>query len=490
MPSSQSNLLNTPGAGAGVPHFHRDDDLLCPLCEQPIPDERADEIQERIALRENERNAAVEARLKDLFAREKSEAVSAARAAERKAADEKAAKKIADAESVHRQMLVEIQRGAEKARADHEAALAKAEAEKKSALAAAEAARQDAVARMQASIDEAQRLKEAAEKAQGDLRTQLDQAGAEKDAAIAAAREDAGRAHQEQLAEVLRAKVDAEAKAAQAEKLREEGERARADELAARLAEQREALEKAAINAVNAEKSKAFDDKLKLSGKIDDLQRALDKKTAEERGEGAEIDLFEALKAAFEGDKIERINKGQPGADIRHTVMRNGKACGKILYDSKDHKAWRNDFVIKLASDKVADKAEHAILSTRTFPAGSRQLDSRDGVIIASPARIVALVGIVREHMIRVRALQLSDEARERKTEALYAFMTSDRCDGLFKRIDGHAEELLTLQDKERRAHEAMWKREGELYRSVQKANADMRNEVDLIIGTAGGGDA
>ena len=49
MPSSQSNLLNTPGAGAGVPHFHRDDDLLCPLCEQPIPDERADEIQERIA---------------------------------------------------------------------------------------------------------------------------------------------------------------------------------------------------------------------------------------------------------------------------------------------------------------------------------------------------------------------------------------------------------------------------------------------------------
>ena len=129
MPSSQSNLLNTPGAGAGVPHFHRDDDLLCPLCEQPIPDERADEIQERIALRENERNAAVEARLKDLFAREKSEAVSAARAAERKAADEKAAKKIADAESVHRQMLVEIQRGAEKARADHEAALAKAEAD-------------------------------------------------------------------------------------------------------------------------------------------------------------------------------------------------------------------------------------------------------------------------------------------------------------------------------------------------------------------------
>lgn len=487
MSVSQPRLLNTPRDSGGVPHFHQGDDLLCPLCDQPIPDERADEIQERIALRESERTAAVEARLKDLFVREKSEAVAAARAAERKAADEAAAKKIADAETVHRQTVADLQHGAEKARSEHEAALAKAEADKKAAVATVETAKQDAIAQMQGSIDDARRAKAAAEKTHAELRAQLDQAGAQKDAAVAAAREEADRAHQEKLAEVLQAKVDAEAKAVQAEKRREEGERIRADELAARLAEQREALEKAASDAVNAEKSKAFDEKLKLSGKIDDLQRALDKKTAEERGEGAEIDLFEALRGAYEGDKIERINKGQPGADIRHTVMHNGKVCGTILYDSKDHNAWRNDFVTKLASDKVADKAEHAILSTRIFPAGSRQLDARDGVIIASPARIVALVSIVRDHMIRVRALQLSDKERERKTAALYAFMTSERCDGLFKRIDGHTEELLTLQDKERRTHEAMWKREGELYKSIQKANTNMRNEIDLIIGTAGG---
>jgi hypothetical protein len=34
-------------------------------------------------------------------------------------------------------------------------------------------------------------------------------------------------------------------------------------------------------------------------------------------GEGAEIDLYQALKVEFGEGKIERINKGQPGADSR-----------------------------------------------------------------------------------------------------------------------------------------------------------------------------
>ena len=58
--------------------------------------------------------------------------------------------------------------------------------------------------------------------------------------------------------------------------------------------EQREILEKAKEDAVNAEKAKAFEENQKLSTKVADLQRALEKKTAEELGEGAEINLLEA----------------------------------------------------------------------------------------------------------------------------------------------------------------------------------------------------
>ena len=52
--------------------------------------------------------------------------------------------------------------------------------------------------------------------------------------------------------------------------------------------------------------------------------RKLEKKTAEELGEGAELDLYEELKALFEGDRIRRVPKGTPGADIVHEIVENG----------------------------------------------------------------------------------------------------------------------------------------------------------------------
>lgn len=256
-------------------------------------------------------------------------------------------------------------------------------------------------------------------------------------------------------------------------------------EIVQRLIEQREVLEKAQSDAVNAQKSTSFQKELKLQEKVDQLQRALDNKTAEELGEGAEIDLFELLKGEFEGDKIERINKGQPGADILHTVIHNGKECGSIIYDSKNHNAWRSEFVTKLASDQMAAKAEHAVLSTRKFPAGQRHLHVHDRVILAAPSRILALVQILREHIVQTHSLRWSNEARVQKTAALYDFINSERCRNLFKRVDTQAEKLLDLQVKEKKAHEANWKTQGELIRSVQKVQAEIVNEIDGIVGTA-----
>lgn len=224
---------------------------------------------------------------------------------------------------------------------------------------------------------------------------------------------------------------------------------------------------------------------------MEELQRALDKKTAEELGEGAEIDLFETLKAEFEGDRIERVNKGQPGADILHVVIHNGRECGRIIYDSKNHNAWRNDFITKLATDQMAAKAEHAILSTRKFPAGARHLHVQDGVLVASPSRVTALVKIVHQHLIQTHTLRMSNEERTQKTAALYAFITSERCADLFKRVDAHAEDLLDIQVKEKKAHELTWKKQGELIRAVQKVTAEIGHEIDAIIGSeAAGGSA
>lgn len=367
-------------------------------------------------------------------------------------------------------------------------------------ISAMKLAHKDSEAALLARIAEAEEAKTTAQQAGIALQAQIDQLRCENEAAIEKVKQDAETristlwqeaiasveaTMQEKITGAEQAKAEAEAKALNAEQQARLLQETFDSQVAQRLQEQRDVLERAQTDAINAEKSVAFEEKLKLSNKVEELQRALENKTAEDLGEGAEIDLYELLKAEFEDDKIDRINKGQPGADILHVVIHNGKECGSIIYDSKNHNAWRNDFVTKLAADQMAAKADHAILSTRKFPAGARHLHEQDGVILAAPSRVAALVQIVRKHIVQTHALRLSDEARTQKTAELYAFINSERCRDLFKRIDTQAEKLLDLQVKEKKAHETMWKNQGELIRSVQKVQAEICNEIETIVGTA-----
>lgn len=250
-----------------------------------------------------------------------------------------------------------------------------------------------------------------------------------------------------------------------------------------RLNGQREILEKDKETAINAEKAKAFEENQKLSTKVNELQRALEKKTNEELGEGAEIDLLEALRAEFPEDDITPIAKGRPGADIRHVVMLRGQECGTIIYDSKNHKQFRSEHVTKLRADQLAAKAEHAILSLHKFPEGARQLHQRDGVLLANPARVVLLVKILRQHVIQIHTMRVSGIEREKKTTALYDFITSEQYAHLARRVDERTSDLFKEQENEVRWHENHWKREGEALRGIQKAQAEIENAIAGIIG-------
>jgi hypothetical protein len=255
-----------------------------------------------------------------------------------------------------------------------------------------------------------------------------------------------------------------------------------------RVVEIQEALQKERDAAVMAEKARAFDETQKLQGKLQDLQRQLEGKSAHELGEGSEIDLFEQLRTAFEGDRIRRVGKGVNGADVIHEVVHNGRVCGKIIYDAKNRNAWQNEFATKLRADKLAEKADHAVLSSNKFPKGTQQLHNQDGVIVASPARVLALAEILRRNIVQTHELRISNEAREHKTEALYAFITSERCKQLLDSIEAQAGKMVELDTAEEKAHKLTWDRRSKLIQAVKKGQADLSFEIDRILGTAGNG--
>lgn len=296
----------------------------------------------------------------------------------------------------------------------------------------------------------------------------------------AAAREEARKAAEAAMAKKL-AESERAKKATEQQLLAVKA--AQEKQLAKGLKEQREVLEKASTEAVNAERAKAFKDKLKLEGKLQEMQRQLQQKTAEELGEGAELDLFEVLKGEFRHDRFRRVNKGVAGADIVQEVMNNGKVCGCIIYDVKNRNAWRNEYVTKLRQDQLAAKADHAVLATAVFPAGARQLHIQDGVIVVNPARAIVLVEMLRKHLLQTHGLRLSNQARSQKTVHLYEFMTSDRCSQLLEQMNVVSDDLLELDVKEKKAHDITWKRRGELMRTAQRAHGDFSSEIERIVG-------
>jgi hypothetical protein len=66
---------------------------------------------------------------------------------------------------------------------------------------------------------------------------------------------------------------------------------------------------------------------------------------------------------------------------------------------------------------------------------------------------------------------------------ARYDFIMSERATQLLEHIDARAEDMLDLEVKEKKSHDATSKKRGELIRSVQRARADFASEIDRIVG-------
>jgi hypothetical protein len=544
---SSSYALNASVSPSTASHLQPAEDC-CPTCDQPIPRDRAEEISALIHSRQLTHESVVTARLRHEFARDTAIAVEAAKHEGAAALEREREQSAAQVAAAHEQARTDSERvlqEAESAAVERIANLQRAHDEEKSADNARFSALQNqlvqikndaaaneerirveeretagAAAKAQIATFERERLvsdtallsriadSEAAtitaQEANAALQLRLDQTQQTlADRETSARAEGVATATAAMRAEIEQAKNDKSAAEVSAAAVQAERQTlvvqltTAKDELqtqkdahdtaiALAVQETRETLALSTAATIGAVKAQAHEDKQKVVDELAEVQRKFEKKTADELGEGAEVNLIESLKEMFDGDKIEPVGKGNPGADIIHTVIHHGIECGKIIYDSKDHGQWRWDFVTKLASDKIAAKADHAILSIRKFPQGTRQLHIHDGVVLANPARVVALVQLIREHVVKAYSLRLSNEEKAKKSAELYSFVTSAQFTDLLDRIDVQAQDLQALQDDERKAHENLWKKQSIRFRSIQKAGGDLSYRIEMIIGMAG----
>jgi hypothetical protein len=245
------------------------------------------------------------------------------------------------------------------------------------------------------------------------------------------------------------------------------------------LAEVRQILQKDR-DAAMAKKEAAFArERDALQKKIVDISRRVTKGGGD-IAEGGELDLFDELRGAFPEDQISR-RAGKDG-DFLLEVRYKGKAAGRLLVAAKPRAAWQQAFVTRLRQEQSESGADHAILATTVFPAGRKELFVDGGVIVVAPARVRAIVEVLRKALIAMHVAKLSDAERADKLNKLFKFITS----APFKRKLAEASDLtseaLQIDVDEKRAHDLVWRKRGTVLTRVRQVLRDIDTDVSAIV--------
>jgi Uncharacterized protein conserved in bacteria (DUF2130) len=246
------------------------------------------------------------------------------------------------------------------------------------------------------------------------------------------------------------------------------------------LAEVREILRKDRDAALAKREAEFAREREALQKKIVDISRRVGKGGID--ADGGEIDIFDQLRGAFPDDPLSR----RPGGNLLLEIRYKGKAAGRLLIAIRPRAAWQQAFVTKLRQEQSEAGADHAILATAVFPAGKRELFVDSNVIVVAPARVRAIVEVLRKTLIAMHIAKLSDAERADKLNNLFKFITS----AAFKRKLAEASELtaeaLQIDVDEKRAHDLVWRKRGTTLTRIRQVLRDIDTDVSAIVESRG----
>ena len=217
---------------------------------------------------------------------------------------------------------------------------------------------------------------------------------------------------------------------------------------------------------------------------IETMQRKAEQGSMQLQGEIQELALEELLRSAFPFDIIEEVGKGVRGADAIQTVRNPlGQICGKIIYESKNTKAFGGDWIDKLKNDMRSTQADIAVIVTETMPKEMERFGMKEGVWVCSFAEIKSLAFVLRDSLIKINAANASQENKGDKMSMLYAYLTGTE---FRQQIEAIVEGFTELQEgiqKEKNAMQKIWK---EREKQLEKVLLNTTNFYGSVKGIAG----
>lgn len=229
------------------------------------------------------------------------------------------------------------------------------------------------------------------------------------------------------------------------------------------------------------ELKKQLEDQKKLT---EEMVRKQGQGSMQMQGEVQELILEELLRSTFPFDSIDEVGKGVKGADAIHTV-RNPlrQVCGRIIYESKNTKAFGGDWIDKLKHDMRSSQADIAVIVTETMPKDMDRFGMKDGVWICNFTEIKSLAFVLRDSLIKIYAAQASQENKGDKMSMLYSYLTGTEFRQQIEAIvEGFTELQMGIQ-REKNAMQKIWK---EREKQLEKVLLNTTNFYGSVKGIAG----
>ncbi|HUW22185.1 MAG TPA: DUF2130 domain-containing protein [Candidatus Bathyarchaeia archaeon] len=224
-----------------------------------------------------------------------------------------------------------------------------------------------------------------------------------------------------------------------------------------------------------------------LKKSVDELRRKAQVGSQQLQGEVLELDLEEILNKQFPNDKIEPVEKGVKGADIRQIVKSpKGRVWGVILWESKRTKAWSDGWLGKLKTDLRREKADiPAIVSQRLPDEAKTGIGLKEGVWICSHPLIIPLAILLRKSILDVGYQKAISEHQGRKADLIYDFITGHEFRQQVETLVEVFQEMQGQLNQEKASFEKAWKQREKQLQRLLMSTAGIYGSIQGLAGTS-----
>ncbi|MEY2830063.1 MAG: hypothetical protein RIQ33_1921 [Bacteroidota bacterium] len=223
-----------------------------------------------------------------------------------------------------------------------------------------------------------------------------------------------------------------------------------------------------------------------LQKNLEEMNRKVEQGSMQTQGETQEIALENLLQTSFPFDKIEEVGKGVRGADCMQLIRNNiGKECGKIIYESKRTKDFKQEWIAKLKADMRNAKADVAVIVTETMPKDMEQFGVKDDVWICSFNEVRALATVLRDGILKIEMAKSSQENKGDKMNMLYSYMTGNEFSNHVAAIVQGFTAMKSALDNEKRAMTKLWKEREKQIELVLENTTAMYGSIKGIAGNS-----